>query len=156
MKRHPDLRNLTGSQAANIIPWHVTDFDEAEQFQIVNEWDEIRYVAGEGPLNKALALAQQFPVPRKSNLTRRFTRYVEFLSLAGWLQVVVGEENEIYLPQRKTAEIFDCDRSMIRNLIRAAIKEGYLTVVKPHSTNAATRFKFELDKVPGHFRSIKT
>ena len=156
MKRHPDLRNLTGSQAANIIPWQVTDFDEDEQFQIVNEWDEIRYVAGEGPLNKAHALALQFPVPRKSNLTRRFTRYVEFLSLAGWLQVVVGEENEIYLPQRKAAEIFGCDRSMISNLIRAAIKEGYLTVVKPHSTNAATRFKFEFDKVPGHFRSIKT
>ena len=152
MKRHPNLRDLTGAQAANIIPWHLTDFDEDEQFQIVNEWDTIRYVAGEGPLNKALALALKFPVPRKTNLTRRFTRYAEFLSLAGWLQVVVGEENEIYLPHHKVAGIFGCDRGMIHNLTRAAITEGYLTVVKPHSAHAATRYQFHLDKFPGHFR----
>ncbi len=156
MKRHPTLRNLNGSQAANIIPWHLTDFDGNEQFQIVNEWDAIRYVAGEGPLNKALALAVKFPVPRKTNLTRRFTRYVEFLSLAGWLQVVVGEDSPIYLPQRKVSGIFHCDRSKIQNLTRVARREGYLTVVHPHSAHTATRFKFELDKFPGHFRSGKT
>jgi len=155
MKRHPNLRDLTGSQAANIIPWHVTDFDEDEQFQIVNEWDEVRYVTGEGPLNKALLLAVDHPVPRKSNLARRFNRYAEFLSFAGWLQVVRGEE-PIYLPQHKIAGVFGCDRSMIRNLIHAAITEGYLTIVKSHTPRAATRFKFDLDKVPGHFRSGKT
>lgn len=152
MKRHPNLRDLTGTQAANIIPWHLTDFDEDEQFQIVNEWDAIRYVAGEGPLNKALALGLKYPVPRKTNLTRRFTRYAEFLSFAGWLQFVLGEDSAIYLPQHKMSGIFHCDRSRIRNFIRCAIRDGYLTVVHPHSAHTATRFKFHLDKWPGHFR----
>jgi len=156
MKRHPLLRNLNGSQAANLIPWHVTGFDEDEQFQIVDEWDEVRYVAGEGPLNKALLLAVDFPVPRKSNLTRRFNRYADFLSFAGWLQMVLGNDAAIYLPQRKVAGIFGCDRSMVYNLTREAIKEGYLTVVAPHTKREATRYKFHLDKFPGHFRSGKT
>ena len=148
LKLHPKLKGLSAEEAMKRIPWRVTDFDEDEQLQVELEWDRVKYLPGQGPLDVALSLAaQKLLVPNRCQ-RGKFALYRTFISLCGWLQVLVGEGEPIYLPVRKTATVLNCSKEMISNLRKLAVRDGFLQTNAPHSAYRATRFVFVVDKFP--------
>jgi hypothetical protein len=80
-------------------------------------------------------------------------RYAMFLSIAGELQTLVGEEQPILLPTRKIAEILNCDQRTVSRLRKFAVADGLLEIVKPHRERSegritATEFEFALKAIP--------
>ena len=131
-----------------MIPWEVTDYGEDAQLQFLVEWDRVKYLPGQGPLDVAQSLASQKPLVPKRCKGGKFALYGSFISLCGWLQVLVGEGEPIYLPVRKTAKALNCTKDMISTFRSLAVKDGFLQINALHNAHRATRFIFAVDKFP--------
>ena len=142
-KSHPQLTALTADEAMNMIPWQQTNFEEEEQLQFLAEWNKVRLLPGVKPLDWAAEMARQKPI--KSS--RPFPLYNRFLSIAGWLQTLLGN-GAIFLPCHAMGNMLGCSHTTVASMRQLAIKDKLLEVVEAHSARRATRFKFAVDRCP--------
>jgi hypothetical protein len=132
--------------------WEILDvwLDVEEiYFEFVCNWDAVRYKIGETPLGNALEKAEAHPLrPRRSTRYPEFlARYSRFVSVAGWLQVAMGNR-PILLPVAKLAVMLGVKPMTITRYRQTAERDGYLRVVKEHSysKSRATEFFFDVTR----------
>jgi hypothetical protein len=142
-KGHPSIKGLPDHEASAVVekimfdwvppgsdPWEfffprAADGDGA-RLDFMKSWLAVRYVPFEDILSKALALAEAKPLqptPRRTNL------YTRFVSLAGWLQVLMRGQ-AIFLASRTVGLLLRCDQRTASTLCNLAIRDGFLTITK--------------------------
>jgi len=133
--------------------WTILGLDEVPDSEAAYEffahgWGRVRYRGDAGPLEQALARAKAYPLSTARERGRKMVKYDRFVSLAGWLQVTVGDRN-ILLPVRQVAALLKtvpCRVSIWRELAK---KDGYLAEAKAHvfhgklGVGRATEFRFD-------------
>jgi hypothetical protein len=146
-KSHPKLSCLTADEALEAIPWTVTDFGEDEQLTFLAEWSRVRILPGVSPLEWAARLAREHPLQPKRS---KFKAYNEFISLAGWLQVVVGPDVPIFLPVRSVGDVIGKSRTTVGVMCKLALDDGLLVLVQkailgPPGRGRAARYRFAVE-----------
>jgi len=134
--------------------WEILDtwLDPEEIYlEFICNWDAVRYKIGETPLSNALEKAKAHPLqPRRASRYPEFlARYATFVSIAGWLQVTMGNR-PILLPVAKLGEILDVKPMTITRYRQTAERDSLLRVVKEHSYSRgrATEFFFDVQRFP--------
>lgn len=120
------------------------DGDQA-RMDFAEAWAAVLTSPFDDPLSNALRLAEQrpFPPPRDRGL-----RYQKFVSIAAWLQAMMGDDGIILLPTHKLAPMLSCTPRNVTSLRRQAIRDGLLQEIKPHHFSStpgeseATVFRF--------------
>ena len=156
VKGHPDLIGLRSKAALQAVErilkgrltgdaWmrHFHLEREDAQVEFMGCWEKIRFVPGWDPLEQAVQRAKQMQLIPP---TERTDGYVRFVSIAGWLQVTMGNRN-IMLPCEKLSEYLQCKPMTISRYRRWAIEDELLTQVKEHrfkpgGGGEATEFRF--------------
>jgi hypothetical protein len=113
-------------------------------------WDKIRYLPGESPLEGAWERTQACPMVLRDEVlnARESEAYPRFVSLAGWLQVMMGDQ-DILLPVEKVGKVMGLDPSCISIFRRWAKNDGYLKEEKKSVRKVkATRFRFNVSRFP--------
>jgi hypothetical protein len=123
----PDGRQLRAASAAALVhtdehplcDGDVTAFLDAEElaFQVESLWPRIRSTA------TILELAAR-GVPESA------PRFARFLAIAWDLQKLVGEA-DIYLPQRRLADLLGCAQRQVSSYVAVACARGWLECVNP-------------------------
>jgi hypothetical protein len=122
---------------------------EDAHVEIIAVWDKVRYLAGHSPLESALEQARRQPLrPSDDEIERSSERYPLFVSLAGWLQVGMGNRN-ILLPVAEVAGLLEVEPMTVSRYRKWAIEHGYLKEVLPYKKPAgkqgkATEFRFDV------------
>lgn len=162
VKGHPELIGLRSKTALEIVertmrgwmgkakgdPWdgYFELEKEDAQVEFMACWEKVRFVPGWEPLNQAIERAKKMQlVPRNE----RTDGYQNFVSIAGWLQVTMGDRN-IMLPCEKLGEHLGCTPMTISRYRQWAVQDGLLSLVKGHRFKAggggeATEFRFNTD-----------
>jgi len=136
--------------------WTILGLDEVPDAETAYEcfthaWGRVRFRGDEGPLEQALAKAKAYPLSTARERGRKMPKYDRFVSVAGWLQVTVGDRN-ILLPVRQVASLLKtvpCRVSIWRELAK---KDGYLAEAKAHvfhgklGVGRATEFRFDTQR----------
>ncbi|HZY60885.1 MAG TPA: hypothetical protein VFE38_00055 [Edaphobacter sp.] len=167
-KAHPDVTALSDEDAVREIenvmygfadlpkeddPWSFYFPDargsEAARLDFMASWISVRHVPFHNVVESASRLAEEMPLKPHHE---RGSLYQRFISLAGWLQRLMGDK-AIYLPTRRIGEVLSCDQRTVSRLRKLAISDGYLMVLKPHhysgrGRNDATAFQFALERFP--------
>lgn len=139
LKSHPKLSHLTADEVVGLIDFDAIGFDEDDAMQFLVEWNRVKFIPGVKPLDWAATMAKTKPLASK----RKFGRYNEFISIAAWLQVLVGRENTIFLPTEKIGELLGCSARQVSTLRQLALQDKLLEMVEQHQPRRrATRFKF--------------
>jgi len=132
--------------------WEILDtwLDPEEiYFEFVCNWDRVRYDIGETPLSNAVLKAEKNPLePRRCTGRADFlARYAKFVSIAGWLQVTMGNRS-ILLPVDRLGELMSVKPMTITRYRQAAVSDGYLRVIKEHcyTRKTATEFRFDVSR----------
>jgi hypothetical protein len=167
-KAHPALTNLSDVDAMRTVenimltlgdslgdPW-ATHFPVAGdpddvRADFMSSWISVKWIPFHDALSNATRLAQKQPLQSSQD---RGDLYRRFISLAGALQFLVGDEKSICLPTRRLAAILKCDQRTVSRLRKFAIADGLLTMTKAHSFHSsgkskATEFKFASERFPG-------
>ncbi len=172
VKTHPNLRGLEVAEVfeqvdrvvqtwgrakgKNVCGWQHFFFISKEDAsaEFLGSWDKIRYLPGESSLDQALQQAQETPLRLpKEIIGKRSERYPAFVSLAGWLQVVVGDGN-ILLPVDKLADLLQVEPMTISRYRGWAVQDNFLKEVKAYhfkgkgQRGRATEFRFNVARVP--------
>jgi hypothetical protein len=143
-KTHPKLMTLTADEAFESIPWRLTDFGDEEQMQFLVEWNSVRHLPGTAALDWAASMARARPL---FSTRKRFDTYNRFVSLAGWLQILVGSEGSIFLPTRKVAEVLGMKSHVqVATLCKLAVADRLLEMVERHTAKRATRYRFAVER----------
>jgi hypothetical protein len=168
VKAHPSMTGKSGKQAFREVSaamecWDRDDQDEQNddwrhwlgvdgydaETVFMDAWDKVRYLPGRDALTNAMERAYQRPLRPTGELKdNRPEVYSLFISLAGWLQVIVGDQ-PIKLPVREVGELLSLNPMTVSRLRRLAVKDGFLKQVKPHrfagkrGTGEATSFRFD-------------
>jgi hypothetical protein len=150
-KGHPRLNGLSATEVFQTIDWSFTNFDEEEQIQFFAEWDKVLFDAQQNPLSHAVQLAIDRPLRTELNLKH----YSRFISVAGWLQVMVGKDAEIYLPIESVASYLRVSASTVSNMRRIAEKDGLIKKTADATAKRATRYRFDLSRYPELASSLK-
>lgn len=124
-------------------------FPDEEDFavQFSRAWNKVRLLPGENPLATAARFAADAPLGLRAEHADEVTDgYRRFVSLAGWLCVVVGK-GSIKLPCRQVAEALGVRAMTVSCYRQQAIEHGYLTLRKEHryggaGKGEATEFDF--------------
>ncbi len=131
--------------------WLGATRDDAEA-EFLAAWDKIRYMPGYAPLDNAIELARRHPLqPRPEVMERRPDGYAAFISIAGWLQVGMGDAN-ILLPVEDLAPLMGVQPVTISRYRRWAKEDGYLREVKAYKfagkgrKGQATEFRFDVGR----------
>ncbi len=140
-KGHPQLCDLPGTKALSEVEkwlrsqrqsWTKafpdTNSQEDAQTEFLHIWEVIRFAPGRTPLESALQKARQHPLVASNHRTDGYDR---FLSVAGWLQVIMGDRN-ILLPCHKLALTLGVQHTTVARYRKFGI-EGRL----PHYSQAA-------------------
>ncbi len=134
----------------------VQEFDvnsaEDGRIELMRLWREIRFAPGFGPLEYALEKAhnQLLNIPEDDRLT---SKYVVFLSLAGWLQYINPGQN-IYLPTHKLGTLLELTHDTIATYCKFALEAGYLRKVaefkfsSQRGQSRATEYQFDVSRFP--------
>lgn len=169
LKCHPELRNLTAfdalakSRAAiqrasrrrqlylsspesafnEVIGGFLTDTTDEFDAHFIRNWRAIRFLPGESPLDTALHLASRYPLSTHTAKGEVLGQYRRLVSIAGWLQYVVGDKN-ILLPVHTLAPHLGCSPRSVSSYIKMAEEEEILKRVKRYSsvTKRAHEFRF--------------
>lgn len=140
---HSEFQNLRGGALARALR-RLTNLDEASLDVILSEIERVRYAKGAGPLEWAAAMSCQYPLSDPDDL--QLERYNKFLSIAGWLQVVRGDE-PIILPVAKLAGELGVTAQMVSHWRRRAQRQGLLSEVARYIAHKqATRFRFAVER----------
>ena len=130
--------------------WGKLEWVEIEDSEMAFEyfahaWGKIRYRVGEGPLEQAFAKANSQPLETPRGRERRLAGYDRFVSVAYWLQKVVGDR-DILLPVRQVAELLGTDKHRVKVWRDWAVADGFLAVTQAHAFHGgvgrATQFRF--------------
>jgi hypothetical protein len=161
VKGYSSFRDKSGEAALGMVEcWLKTrsaiweDFPgvystEDAQVEFLRLWEIIQFGPNETPLEVAFERAKANPVAIDTALIKT-NGYQLFISLAFWLQKIIGEYHNIYLPCRQLAVILSCEPRTISRYRQFAIKDKFLKVEKNHSFNSrsksgeATEFRFNL------------
>jgi hypothetical protein len=116
-------------------------------------WEKVRYLPGRSPLANALEQAERFPSfgLRPEVKAKRPPGYERFISLAGWLQVGMGN-SYILLPVEEVAEVLEVKTATVSRYRRWAVEDGYLKEVEGYERpgkghkGKATVFRFDVTK----------
>jgi hypothetical protein len=168
-KAHPALRKLATAKAFAAINrvvetwrcrtgergWQYFDVGrEDAQVEFLDAWDKVRYLPGRSPLQNALLLAKEKPLSLcKEVAARRSPEYPRFISLAGWLQVCVGDQ-PILLPVEDVGELLGITSMTVSRYRRMAVEDGLLKEIRPYEFcgkkkgGRATEFRFDVSLVP--------
>jgi hypothetical protein len=135
------------------------DFADVEDgwLAFVQAWFTVHTPEGQGPLERALAFADQDPVevPR----TYGIATYQRFVSMLFHLQRIRGTDPMI-LPVERIGQRLDRDKMHAWRLIERAKRDGLIDLVEPHSPrrSAATySFNFNCEAYeppPGYERGL--
>ncbi len=137
--------------------WDMFGLTEEEAYaEFVTSWDKVRYPPGYGPLQTAILYAKKSILVPDRCKHRSLKGYQAFVSIAGWLQVCMGNR-PIYLPCELIANELSrlgfnggkCHKTTVSYWRRMAITDGYLKEVKPHKFSSkgasrATEFRFDV------------
>jgi hypothetical protein len=164
VKGHPSTATIGAKMAFQrtdgvIRAWHkegwevylgVTREDAGATF--FDAWDKIRYFPGRTPLGNALEQSERMPLLLdKETRVRRPDGYERFVSLAGWLQVGMGDW-PIMLPYREVDELLDVQPMTVSRYRKWAKEVGFLTEVKAakftgkRGEGEATEFRFDTSR----------
>ncbi len=139
LKSHPKLSHLTADEVSELVDFEALGFDDDEALQFLVEWNRVKFIPGVKPLDWAWNMAKKKPLTSK----RKFERYNQFVSICGWLQVLLGRDNAIFLPTVKIGEILHCSPRQVSTYRKVAVEDKLLEVVEQHQPRRrATRFKF--------------
>ncbi len=145
LKGRKEFSGIDAKSALDLVDWKLTDFDDDEKLQFFAEWGIVRCKAGENSLTKAFELAKQRPLFEGD----RFKRFGQFISLAGWLQVIVGENTDIFLPIDSLADLLETSTSTISTYRRIAERQKYIKKVQKETRHRAARYRFlQLTRFP--------
>lgn len=132
--------------------FQVEDDEEAYE-EFVTCWSRVRYRPGYDPVETAIEKAKEYPLKPERCEKRKLEGYKFFVSVAGWLQVCMGDR-DIMLPCQNMAELLTeagvkCTKMSVSRWRRMAIQDGYLVVVgehkyRPNAKGIATRFRFDV------------
>jgi hypothetical protein len=122
--------------------------------EFLDTWDKIRYLPGKGPLDNAIEHAARKPITLHAELAeKRPEGYSTFISIAGWLQVTMGERN-ILLPVEPLADLLQVEPMTISRYRKWAREDGFLREVVQAQFRGkgqpgrATEFRFDVARVP--------
>jgi hypothetical protein len=117
-------------------------------------WDSIRYLPGRSPLGNAMELAKRYPlILDAGDSDRRPDGYALFISLAGWLQVGMGNQ-PIKLPCREVADLLHVQPMTVSRYRKWALEDEFLEEVKAarfagkRGAGEATSFRFDVSLFP--------
>ena len=126
--------------------------------EFVDVWSKSRFLPGHEPLVQAsesakrlrLVLPEDVAAKRPIAGGRDESDYEFFVSLAGHLQVVVGDQ-AIKLPCQKLSELVGVSKMTISRYRRWALEDGFLRLTRPHRFRAggqgdATEFRFDVSR----------
>lgn len=126
-----------------------TDLDREDLLcDFVYCWRKIRFRIGDGPLAVAYRTAVSSPLDLPaSDPWSDLPAYRTFVSLAGWLQVIV-ENQPIFLPRRRIGELLGRSHTQIMRYCAHAVEKGYLELVKKHSLvgRRAAEYRFSASR----------
>jgi hypothetical protein len=144
---HPKFKSLTAS--ALVLKLRRFGLEEEHLESILAEIPRVRFAKGAGPLDWAVAMAASYPVQDPEDLGLK--RYDRFLTIAGWLQVLCGED-PIYLPVEKLGQILGVSPRSVSTWRTMAKQQGLLTETSGYIRGRkATRFRFAIERF-GIFR----
>lgn len=147
IRAHPELIELSCEEAVQRITEHVP-LTDGEQTAVLVAWDRIRLPGGADPLQTAFQISEQKQLVPARCKGGRFGLYAKLVSIAGWLQVLMGPTNMIFIPTRKAAALLDCDKNTISGMLRLAEEDGYVELKQPGNEYRSPRFVFDLDCFP--------
>lgn len=120
--------------------------------EFLANWEKVRFLPGYTPLHNAYlrAKAMRLQSKRGQQWPDLYEHYDLFVSLAGWLQVSMGNR-PILLPCHKLAPMFSVDPKTISRWRKFALEDGYLKIVKEARFSSkggseATAFRFDVSR----------
>lgn len=133
--------------------WFSVGHDDAVA-EFYDAWDKIRYLPGFSPLDNAIELARRKPLTtHDENRKARPPQYQLFISIAGWLQIGMGNKN-ILLPVHDLAARMGVEPMTITRYRKWAKEDGFLFEKKAHKFRSkgeggrATEFRFDVSRWP--------
>jgi len=125
---------------------------EDARVEFMNTLEAARFAAGADPLDCAFNLAQRSPLelPCGSN---RGDGYAMFVSLAGWLQNIMGDR-PIGLPCDAIGKLLAVTGTSVSRYRKWATESGFIRKVKDHAfggkpgSGKATMFRFDVTRFP--------
>jgi hypothetical protein len=123
--------------------------------EFLDAWVKARRALGPTAVQDAAMRAKAQPIILDAKLVKKRggKEYIDFISLAGWLQVVVGDRN-IELPEKLLGEHFGVAPRTIGRYRNWAIDDGFLKFMNPHKRpgpggkgGRATEFRFDVSRV---------
>jgi hypothetical protein len=145
-QRLPLYRTLPGAAFNEVIGRFLEDTIDEFDAHFVRNWKAVRHLPGESPLETACHLANRHPLATDTAKGDVLPQYRKLVSLAGWLQYVVGDRN-IFLPVHKLGPLIGCSARSVSTYIHMAEEEGILDRVESHSLKSrkAHEFRFRTD-----------
>lgn len=119
--------------------------------EFIDVWTKSRFKPGHDPLEQAIDAARQLRLlPNAETMAKRPDDYARFISIAGHLQVVMGDQ-PIFLPCRKLAAKMGVSDMTVSRYRRWAVEDGFLQTVKHAQFRSggrsdATEFRFAVDR----------
>ncbi len=174
---HPELVTLEAIEAADTVepllencaedptddPWAVFygDYGPDPSWEtFVDLWEKVkRPVSSADPLEDAFEMAEQMPLVLAKDSPRSRQALERFLSIAGYLQGIVGSEKPVALPTKRIGDLMGITRQRVGALRRVAIKQGYLEPVEDHEPpkggrpGRAAKFRFAMERWP-HLKKL--
>jgi hypothetical protein len=148
-RRLPIYRTSPGAAFNEVIGGFLVESTDEFDAHFIRNWKAIRYLPGESPLDTASRLASRYPLATREANGDALPQYRKLVSLAGWLQYVVGEKN-IFLPVHTLGPLIGCSARSVSSYIHEAEDEGILERVKSHSLKSkkAHEFRFRTEYWP--------
>lgn len=122
--------------------------EEAAEIEFVSLWSKVRIGPGEEPLDLALQRAIAHPIASRPKGNRPTPKYDRFVSVALWLQEVVGDR-PIMLPCEKVATLLQTTPRLVSMWRDRAVSEGWLVKTADHVFGGGERRATEF-RVPAH------
>lgn len=145
-RRLPAYRTSPGAAFNEVIGGFLGESTDEFDAHFIRNWKAVRYLPGESPLETASHLASRHPLSTHQAKGNVLPQYRKLVSLAGWLQYVVGDRN-IFLPVHKLGPLIGCSARSVSSYIRMAEEEGILERVQSHSLKSrkAHEFRFRTE-----------
>lgn len=140
----PEIRRRGGWET---LQPEVSLSPEEIYLEFVYDWDKVRYELGATPLDNAVEKADTVRLVPKRCSDHPNPIYARFVSVAGWLQVTMGNR-PIMLPCEKLAKTLSSSPMTISRCRTLALKDGFLKIVREHSfsSHRATEFRFDVTR----------
>ena len=125
---------------------------EDAEVEFLATWEKIRYLPGATPLCNAIFEADRVPLPLDPAIASRRSRgYTRFVSLAGYLQAMMGAR-AIYLPSRGVAKVLSSgdgnsvSHATVVQYVKWAVEDDYLRLLEAHTSKQAARYVFAVER----------